>query len=378
MVKQNSKTASINDIVLPKEVWEHHQQSFISLIDQWTSSKKVTPVLLLTGPQGVGKRSVSIHLSRWLLCESNGIFPPEELSLFGSNNDNSINKKENNYFPCETCTNCQRSQHGNWVDFTEISPTIDKEGKASSIKIDQLKEIQTTQHRGGHEGKLRLFLIKDINRMSPQAANSLLKLLEEPPHGWVFFLTVTDDSLVLPTLLSRCQRIRLKPFSESQLKKILTPMQISKEKIDLCAKLAQGSWKNALALVEESNWKQRQLIFSFLNSPDKEFNPLIDWASKSTQNLTFLLNQLEQILSDLIHWSIHQESSPQIPYNWINTDGKKELIDHAKKVERKNALLGAREFWFECHEKVSYTRKVQNTPLNKKIMIQDLLFPWLD
>ena len=113
---------------------------------------------------------------------------------------------------------CQRALKGSWVDFTEIRPEDEEEGRPGSLKIDQFRKLKESQGFGAHEGGYRIFLIPDADRMTPQAANSVLKILEEPPKGWIFFLTASDPTLVLPTVLSRCQSLKLRPFDPDTLK----------------------------------------------------------------------------------------------------------------------------------------------------------------
>ena len=81
---------------------------------------------------------------------------------------------------------------------TEITAEIDSEEGVTStgaLKIDQFRRLKETAGYGAHEGSHRVILIPNADRMTTQAANSVLKILEEPPRGWVFILTASDPTL---------------------------------------------------------------------------------------------------------------------------------------------------------------------------------------
>src|SRR6185312_5189559 len=98
---------------------------------------------------------------------------------------------------------------------------------------------------GSHEGSYRIFLIPNADRMTPQAANSVLKILEEPPRGWIFFLTASDPTLLLATVLSRCQQLKLRPMPLETIQELLSEAGILGEKQKVAASLSQGSWGRA-------------------------------------------------------------------------------------------------------------------------------------
>ena len=355
----------------------HHSPTVLNAMNQWKSQSRVPPVLLMTGLKGVGKRELVYHIAQWLLCEKNGLhlaLPDEEqeTSLFGDMPTTPAQASSQSPEPCQECGACKRAVSGNWINFKEITPhEDDADAKNPALKIEQFRELKKSMGFGAYEGGYKITLIPEAERLTVQSANSLLKLLEEPPPGWVFFLTASDPSLLLPTIVSRCQVLRVKPFSEKALLDILNESEIPKDRHAVCARLAQGSLGKALALGENELWSKRVTFFRFLEKPSSELNGLMDWAVLETENFDLLLDQLEQLSADLIGWSM---GSPL-----INTDGKKSLEIHAKAVTLKlGSMAGARAFWTERATRLFQIRKEALAPLNRKLLLQDILIPFLE
>jgi hypothetical protein len=363
----------------PPLVIEHHGKTLFPILAQWQKSKKIPPVLLLTGQTGIGKRTMGYFLSQWIFCEKSGMSTAahsdsqESQDFFGSP-ASVAPTGETSLTSCGSCAACVKALKNHWVDFTEILPEEDSETKAGILKIDQFRNLKSTLGYGGHEGSYKITLIPNADRMTTQAANSLLKLLEEPPAGWLFFLTASDTTLILPTLISRCQMIKLKPFQAEELKPLLR--DLPPERAQLAAALASGSWGKALALGSDEVWEQRALIFGLLKNPKDSMGLLIDWAVTKPSQFDLLLDQLEQITSDLIKWTLSENRGS---YIWINSDGSPLLKAHANHVmDRMGSLEQAREFWFARAERLGRARQESLAPLNRKSLLQEILLPWLE
>ena len=313
---------------LPLPVLEHHGKTLFPLMLQWGDQKRVPPVLLITGPAGVGKRSIAYYLAQWLLCENPGGKPG----------------------PCGECTPCHRALKGNWVDFNEISSDSDDDHEpagSTKLKIEQFRKLRETAGFGAHESRFKIHLIHNADHMTPQASNSVLKIIEEPPKDWIFLLTASDPSLLLPTLVSRCQRLRLRPFPDKELLELLNLGGIPRERQALCMELAQGSWGKAVALADDETWVRRETILRFLKNPAAELNTIVDWASQGTGELGLLLDQLEQC--------VHDRLCKTVP-----TDDR------------------VRSFLVERAERMARARQEMLAPVNKKLLAQDILLPWLE
>jgi hypothetical protein len=137
-----------------------------------------------------------------------------------------------------------------------------------------------------------------------------------------------------------------------------------------------------MAMATPEVWERRQAMFEFLEDPSRQLSALVDWASASPSQFEQLLDQLEQLTSELIRWTVSPESRdgghPK-SYRWINADGSASLAQHAQAVSRRmGGPGGAREFWIGRAERLARVRQESLAPLNRKILLQDLLLPWLN
>jgi hypothetical protein len=382
MSKPRAAQAGPGILPLPAPLVAHHEEVLAGPKREWIARGQVTPVLLITGLEGVGKREISYHLSQWILCERNGFGGggrDEDAStgdLFGGNPAApAARSADRPVQPCGECASCVRALHSTWVDFTEILPEAE-EDERGTLKVEQFRDLRSKMGFGAHEGSVKITLIPDAEKMTPQAANSMLKLLEEPPRGWVFLLTASDPTLLLPTIVSRCQTIRLRPMPGRTILALLDEAGVPAERRPIAAELAQGSWGKALELSLEEHWDRRASIFQFLDDPAANLTPLVEWASQTPRQLELLLSQLEHVLSELMLWSASEQ--PLAGYRWKNVDGARALASHATKAAgARGGLSGARRFWSERAIRVGEIRRQALSPLNRKILAQDLLMPWL-
>lgn len=365
--KREKRETPPTPLPIAPDLLQAHENPVLIALAQWKKQKRVPPVLLLSGPRGCGKREIAYYLSQTIQCENAGFVESGD-SLFGSLGMTPENDDTKSPAPCGSCASCLRALSGQALDFREISVLADSE----VLKIDQFREIKESQGFSGFNGSTRIFLITEAERMNPQAANSILKLLEEPPEGWVFLLTVSDTSLLPTTILSRCQVLRMRPLPEDTLRKLLEMEDLPKERVAVTAKLGQGSLARARELSQEKAWEMRGTLLQFLLQPQSSFHALIDYAAAETEHFSILLDQFEQILNDLILNARNPESS------YRNSDARKVLEDHtARCIKRKGGTELAIAFWIERSERLFKIRREMKV-LNAKILAGDFLSPWMD
>lgn len=394
---------------LPEIVVRHHCEagSLHDSMKEWQTKQKLPQVLLITGMRGVGKRSICHYLAQWILCENTWARSsatqdtPEEESLFGGllPAEAPLLKSlpaEPSLSPCGRCTACLNAIKGSWVDFMEIQPEENGEDSAENpdshnsgvLKIDQFRKVKSSVgFSGGDQGRYRIILIPNAERMTTQAANSVLKLLEEPPVGWIFLLTSADPSLLLPTIVSRCQQLRLKPFSKNEINEILKTEisvggSLDEAKRAICCEMAQGSWGKAMLWTESETWEKRKALIEFISNPKLQLGPLVEWAASAPKNMEKLIDQLEIFLADLIRWSVSQSTPENYAKKglWINQDAHAPLNSLAQKAldTRGAGLEVTREIWIQHSRRLAQARIDMTLPLNRKLLAQDLLMPWLN
>ncbi len=180
--------------------------------------------LLLEGPRGIGKRLVANHLAMAANCTDRA--PGEER--------------------CGTCRTCKAIASGQHPDVIVVEP--DLELASRTIAIEVVREVirQSQYHRYG--ARRRIVIIDPAEAMLEPAANALLKTLEEPTADTHFALVTHNATALLPTIRSRCQRIRFGPVPDAAVRGWLEERGV--ERADLVARLARGCPGRALALVE--------------------------------------------------------------------------------------------------------------------------------
>ena len=154
--------------------------------------------LLFEGPPGVGKHTIAMHLARAANCTHDD--PAER--------------------PCDACRSCTSIASGAHPDVIVVEP--DAKQASGLIPIDTIREVvrKAQFHRFG--SRRRFILIDPAEAMAAPAANALLKTLEEPPEGTGFVLVATTPRALLPTIISRCQRVRFGPIATDTLAAWLT------------------------------------------------------------------------------------------------------------------------------------------------------------
>ena len=225
----------------------------------------VPHALLFCGPEGVGKLQTAIAFARYLLCRDKG----------------------NNADSCGTCPSCVKmdklvhpdlhfvfpvinksktagrstvsdDEISTWREtvldrqyfgFEEWLSDIDADNKQASIFVTESESINAKLALKSVEGGYKIMIIWHAEKMNQQCANSLLKLLEEPPAGTIFILTTDAPELMLETILSRTQRIEFKRIPEETIKQCLTGpgFSLDESTAQQIAHFSGGSWLKAMS-----------------------------------------------------------------------------------------------------------------------------------
>jgi len=226
------------------------QERAVSTLKRSIEKKAISHAYLFTGPVGVGKMMLAKSLAQALNC------------------------KEKNP-PCTECNCCKRINELKHPDFQVIGlKSISEENsrKKKEISIEQIKILKHDSNLPPYEGDFKIFVIDGAENMSVSAANCLLKTLEEPAEKIIIILLVRDENLLPPTVLSRCQKIELKPVTEKEAVEILKEhFQLNEEKANLVARLGHGKLgrtiemaKNDRILEQRNNYLEK--LISLLES----------------------------------------------------------------------------------------------------------------
>ncbi|HKW01809.1 MAG TPA: DNA polymerase III subunit delta' [Vicinamibacterales bacterium] len=192
----------------------------VDLLRETVRRGRVPQSLLFAGPDGVGKRTVALALAQAVNCP---------------------NRKDGD--ACGTCSTCDRIARGVHSDVTFVDT-----GGEASIKIDVLREriLHVIGYRP-FEAERRVYIIDQADEMLHPAQNALLKSLEEPPPSAILMLVTAYPDTLLPTIQSRCRRLRFGPLAEADVTRVLVERcRIDRATARELASVAGGSVARAL------------------------------------------------------------------------------------------------------------------------------------
>jgi DNA polymerase-3 subunit delta' len=188
----------------------------VELLRSALAAQRLAHALLITGPAQVGKTTLARAVAAALNCQGQDR-------------------------PCGQCRSCRQVARDVHPDVRLVLPEASKSGRDPVLKIDQIRELQRQAALAPVEGRAKVFLLRDVDRANLPAANALLKTLEEPPAQVVLLLTSTRAHALLPTIVSRCQTIQLRPLPLDQVAQALqTHWGVEPSQSELLARLSGG------------------------------------------------------------------------------------------------------------------------------------------
>jgi DNA polymerase-3 subunit delta' len=170
----------------------------LSLFSRVIARDSLPPAVLLAGPSGVGKRLTATAIAQAINC-----LQPQSSSAFERDG-------------CGECASCRRIARGMHPDVIVVEP-----GDMGTIKIDQMRDVIDRSQYRPFEGRRRVVIIDEADAAGEDAQSALLKTLEEPPPASVFILISSMPDALLPTVLSRCPRLRFGPLTPAEVARVL-------------------------------------------------------------------------------------------------------------------------------------------------------------
>ncbi len=255
------------------------QEKAKDLLLRSVKRNKLSHAYLFRGPAGVGKKTTALILAASLNC----LNPIDD-------------------YACGLCKACRKFNAGNHPDMLHIKPD------GTMIKINQIRELKQALSFPPLEAEHRFIVIEDVHTMRREAANSLLKTLEEPPADNILILTADEAGDLLPTIISRCQVIPFYSLPVDSVADILMREKGMSRKESLAlAGISEGSLGRAFMLAEEEILSLRKDVVDLLVSLEKE-NPetvgiILEMADRTAQlkeGLIEFLSLLKVWLRDLM------------------------------------------------------------------------------
>ncbi len=208
------------------------QERIIRLLQQALGQDLLPHAFLFTGMEGVGKKLTALTLAKVVNCEN------------GAEED-----------CCDHCVSCRKAASGNHPDISII------ESEGPFIKIEQIRALKHRLRFRPLEGRYRVTVINEAQNLKAEAANALLKVLEEPPADNLIILTANETTALLPTIVSRCLHLPFQPLATVEISYYLCQTYgVSPERAAVVAGLAGGSLSQAVALLDEKQLERRSWL----------------------------------------------------------------------------------------------------------------------
>lgn len=314
------------------------------ILERLRSSGHLPHALLFWGPEGSGKTAAAIELARSLHCE----------------------RGEGG--ACEECAACSRSRSLGHPDFNVIVPamksTKDDEirrvaqeavtdpygyplpDEGTSVVVERLREAVKEFTYGSFEGGWRTMVFLDAHRIRPEAANILLKTLEEPPERSLMLLTAPAPERLLPTIVSRCQSLAFAPLARADLKKYLISLtSVSETVAGDAADASGGNLRRAIALTNEDvaglQTRAHRFLEALVTGGDAQTFVALEQLASDKQEVFDVLRAAEVWLADTLRFRLRGEvafsqGAPRLEVlGQLSTLYDERLIDTAaREIER--------------------------------------------
>ncbi|MBJ7604405.1 MAG: DNA polymerase III subunit gamma/tau [Candidatus Dormibacteraeota bacterium] len=217
---------------------KYRSQTFADLVGQEATRRalqgaiggdRVTHAYLFAGTRGTGKTSAARLLAKAVNCLQRACGSAE---------------------PCTRCESCRQIQNGTALDLIEIDA-------ASNRGIDEIRDLREKVNLAPALGRRKIYIIDEAHMLTTEAFNALLKTLEEPPPHVVFVLCTTEANKVPATVVGRCQQFNFRRFNDEQITgrlqhvAQLEGIQVEPAALSLMAKVAQGSMRDAIGLLDQ-------------------------------------------------------------------------------------------------------------------------------
>src|SRR5512138_2509429 len=204
----------------PWEVFGHDWA--VEMLQQHVAHDTLRHAYLLTGPGGLGRRTLAVRLAQALNCQT-----PTAPGV-----------------PCRTCRSCKQIEAGQNIDLM----VVQAENEGGTLKVEQVREVTRFLSLKPYQSQYKIVILLRFQEANANAQNALLKTLEEAPGYAVLLLTADNAEQLLPTIISRCEILRLRPLAVDAGAGFLTSRGIDEGKARLLAHLSGGRPGFALRL----------------------------------------------------------------------------------------------------------------------------------
>lgn len=307
---------------------------------------------LFAGPVGLGRRTLALRFAQALNCPT-----PLEAGV-----------------PCGTCRDCRQIESMKHADLTVVEPTIkDPNTKElipapnGEIRVEQIRDLHKVINLKPFQSNYRVALFLRFQEANDNAANALLKTLEEAPSYAVLILTADNPEQLLPTIVSRCEVLRLRPLSVEEVQRELETRGLETGRAKLIAHISGGRMGHALRLIEND---------SLLETREEKLNDLLallpasrvekfSYADKLSKDKEAMRQTIAFWLS---YWRDVMLRTAQASTPLVNADRNVEIEDIASRLD----LSASRRVVSGLEEALDKMDKNVNSKMLAEVMLLDL------
>lgn len=296
---------------------------------------------LISGLAGMGKRTLARLIAQYLLCT--GDTPPCGV--------------------CPSCVQVRQDQHPDVITVQPgkpVSTQVDSGRK--TIPVEDIRAVIGITGRHTFEGGRRIVIIQRAEKMTPGAQNALLKTLEEPTGETVFLLVTDAPELLLPTIVSRCRALKLHPWPDEVILRVLQQRGVSPDRAKEALHVSGGSIGNALAVAaDESFWQRRSDVmrdFFALSGRSEILRISTVWKDRK-DDADSLLNDVEDMLRLLLLVRLGQRDASTVsgfPQPW-----------------QRMAKEGSLEAFVRLQDAVTEARRLRGNQVTWQAVVERLL-----
>ena len=212
--------AVFQDIIGQEQIKEHLLNAL--------STKKISHAYIINGEKSSGKEFIAKVFAMALQCEEEGSDP------------------------CQECHSCKQALNDNHPDIIRVTHE-----KPNTISVDDIRaQVNNDVGIKPYSGPYKVYIIGEAEKMTVQAQNAILKTLEEPPQYAVILLLTSNLNSLLPTILSRCVVLNMKPVADALVKKyLMEKLQVTDYKAEVCVAFARGNVGKAKALASSEDFE---------------------------------------------------------------------------------------------------------------------------
>ncbi|MBI4384325.1 MAG: DNA polymerase III subunit delta' [Nitrospinae bacterium] len=308
----------------------------------------VAHAYLFYGPESIGKKLVAVELAKALNCPVSG--PADG---------------------CDECPSCRKIEQGAHPDFFFLEPTkTSSSAREGAIHIEDVRELQRRLNFLPYEGKTKVAVVDSAELMNPQAGNSFLKTLEEPPANTVLILIASNPRQLLPTIVSRCQGIRFQPLGSGEIRRILQLQEgLEPEEIELRTAQSMGQVEKALNVdTARTDQLRRDLVEMIGTVSYARVDAVFAWSrtrAKQSDSIPEVLDQLTVLLRDLAFLKARDDAA--LLHN-------KDLAGQLKPLAARKTLPAI----LKMAEAAERTRRALQGNANAQLALENMLLAFCD